>query len=112
MMDAFHVRPKILYSSQMDIDSTGSQRILDICNTIDADVYVSGVSGASYLETNSFEQAGVRIEQQDFSHPIYQQIYPHFVPQISALEAVFLFGKECKRLLADEWPDKLNQVFT
>ena len=95
----------------MGIGSNASQRILDICERTGASTYVSGVSGVDYLDLPSFAKAGIAVEHQVFRHPIYPQLHPGFAPQISAVEALFLFGGECGQMLDDAWPDKLEQVF-
>lgn len=111
LLEAFGLHPQVLRSSDMGIASTASQRILDICERAGGSTYISGVSGVDYLDLASFQEAGIAIEQQNFHHPIYPQLHPGFAPQISAVEALFLFGGECGQLLDDAWPDKLEQVF-
>jgi hypothetical protein len=111
MLDAFGLHPQILRSSEMGIDSTASQRILDICQHTGAATYVSGVSGVDYLDITAFAEAGIAIEHQVFHHPIYPQLFPEFAPQMSAIEALFLFGADSGQLLKDAWPEKIDQVF-
>ena len=38
----FNIETKIMLSSELDISSSSSERILDICKKLDADVYYSG----------------------------------------------------------------------
>jgi hypothetical protein len=111
MLQAFGLHPHVVRSSAMDITSTASQRILDICRHTGATTYISGVSGVDYLDLQSFAQAGIAIEQQVFHHPIYPQLYPEFTPQMSAIEALFLFGGDCGQLLEEAWPEKIDEVF-
>jgi hypothetical protein len=111
MLDAFGLHPQIMRSSEMAIGSTASQRILDICNHTRATTYVSGVSGVNYLDMASFADAGIAVEHQVFHHPIYPQLDPEFAPQMSAIEALFLFGADSGQLLKDAWPEKIEQVF-
>jgi len=111
MLRAFGLHTEVLRSSEMNIGSTASQRILDICERAGARTYVAGVSGVDYLDLPSFASAGIAVEHQKFHHPIYPQMHPGFAPQMSAIEALVLFGGECSRLLEDAWPDKLEQVF-
>lgn len=111
LLGSFGLFPTVLRSSDMGIDSTSSQRILDICRQTGATTYVSGVSGLDYLDLASFADAGISIEHQEFHHPIYPQIYDEFVPQITAIEAVFLYGAQSSQLLAEAWPRKMQQVF-
>ena len=111
MLRSFGLSPEVQLSSAMDIESTSSRRILDICLKTGATTYVSGVSGPDYLDLPSFEQAGIAVEFQEFHHPIYGQLFPGFEAQMSAIDALFLMGAESNRLLRADWPDRIEQVF-
>lgn len=43
---------------------TGTDRLVEICRSLNAKVYVAGRSGANYLEPEKFEQAGIKVEYQ------------------------------------------------
>ncbi len=112
MLKEFGLAQNIVLSSSFGIDSTGWQHILDLCLVVCADTYVSGISGRDYLNIEAFERSGVTVEFQEFRHPVYQQLYPGFIPQISAIEALFLFGSSSHLLLNADWPEHLETVFT
>ena len=95
----------------MSVTGAGSARILNLCRAVNAGTYISGISGRDYLDLEAFERAGVRVEFQEFHHPIYSQLYPGFIPQMSALEALLLFGPSSGRLLQADWPQRLETVF-
>ena len=111
MLKRFGLTQEVLLSSTLQIDSRGSQRILELCLGVGATTYVSGVSGRDYLELDAFQRAGIRVEFQEFHHPVYPQLHPGFLPQISALEALFLFGPSCRRLIQPDWAERLETVF-
>ena len=111
MLHEFGQTCKVLLSSSLAVNSTGSQRILDLCLAAGAETYVSGISGRDYLDLKEFERAGIRIEFQQFHHPVYNQLHSGFVPQISALEVLFLFGPSSSQLLQPNWPERLETVF-
>jgi hypothetical protein len=111
MMRSFGLQQRIWRSSSFDLEGMRSERLLRLCQAVGATTYVSGISGREYLDADAFERAGIALEFQDFRHPIYEQLYPGFVPQISALEALFLFGPSCAHLLDEAWPARLDTVF-
>jgi hypothetical protein len=111
MLPRFNLSPQILRASDFDLQSSASQRILDICLRTGATTYVSGISGSDYLDLPAFKRAGIEVEIQDFHHPIYDQLFPGFEPQISSIEALFLYGHDANLLIQDQWPDKVDQVF-
>lgn len=112
MLDEYELSPKVVRSSALDVESAGSQRILDICREVGADTYLSGVSGRDYLDLGAFEDAGVDVTFQEFHHPIYEQEYEPFIPRMSALEPLMLFGSEASDLLEPGWPERVDEVAT
>ena len=111
MLPRFKVAPQVQLASAFELQSTASQRILDICLRTGATTYISGISGPDYLDLPSFEQAGITVETQKFQHPIYEQLFPGFEPQMSSMEALFLLGGDSPKLLQEAWPKKIERVF-
>lgn len=78
-----------------------SELVMAVCLGMGADVYLSG-RGASlnYLDRGAFEENGIQIVFQDFTHPMYPQINTkEFVPGISILDMLFNCGVgETKRI--------------
>ena len=56
-------------------------------------MYLSGPKGRDYLDVSLFEKKGIRVEFQDFKHPVYMQRYEGFVPNMAAIDALFNVGK-------------------
>lgn len=49
------------------INTTGTDRLVDICKAVDATAYLAGRSGASYMEPEKFAAAGIQLEYQTVS---------------------------------------------
>ena len=94
---AFGVRCRIVRSSELDVTGDRTERLVNICQTLGADVYLSGVSGLDYLDASRFSAAGIRVEYQDFVHPVYRQRYEPFVPMLSAVDLLFTEGPDALR---------------
>lgn len=43
---------------------TGTDRLIEICKSLNADTYLAGQSGASYMEPEKFHKAGIKVEYQ------------------------------------------------
>ena len=111
MVASFDLSPRIIMSSDLDVEGSGSQRILEICTKVGATTYLSGISGRDYLDLNSFSASGIEIEFQKFYHPIYDQLQRDFEPSMSALDALFMMGNDANSLLTEEWPHRMEKLF-
>ena len=89
--------PRILQSSVVyDRSCSKSDLVLEICKSLNADVYFSGRGGSvNYLDKQKFLNNKIQIEFQDFEHPIYKQKNAEvFLPGVSTLDALFNCGIE------------------
>lgn len=85
-MDQLGITTPIYRLSDLSIDSKKSDLILDICNHFKADLYISGALGKDYLDGAQFENAGIKIEYQNYQHPVYPQLWGGFLSHMSILD--------------------------
>ncbi|AKB62442.1 WbqC family protein [Methanosarcina mazei] len=93
LKDAFDIDTKIIFSSKFGFESTSTQKLIDIVEALEGDTYLSGSGGRNYLEISLFKNRGIEVNFQDFKHPIYRQTYRDFIPNMSAIDALFNTGK-------------------
>lgn len=93
LMDAFGINTKILYASDVGFTSKSTERLVEIVEALGGDIYLSGPKGCDYMDMSLFEKRGVEVEFQDFKHPVYKQRYEGFVPNMSAIDALFNVGE-------------------
>ncbi len=83
----FEITPKdIRRSSEMNIEGTGTARVQAICKALGAERYVTGHGARKYLDHESFESAGIRVEYVDYQKREYPQLHGAFTPFVSALD--------------------------
>lgn len=102
LMNAFGVAPELIVSSKLDAEGKKGDRVLDICQKLGATRYLSGKTGASYLNRDAFDQAGIEIAVQDFTMPRYREWQPDPDGQgrgLSALDAWMYLGANAKGLV-------------
>ena len=76
--------------------------VLDICKSLDADIYISGTLGKDYLDLNEFKKEGIYVYFQDYKHPSYSQLWGDFIPYLSVIDLLFNHGKESKNIIMYE----------
>ncbi len=95
LREAFGIRTEIALASELPgyrRAGTASGDLAALCAATGATEYLSGSGGKDYLNLESFERAGVRVRFQDFHHPVYPQRYDGFLPNLSAIDALFNVG--------------------
>lgn len=73
-------------SSQLNINSTRTQKIIDICKDLDCTEYYSGLGAKSYQKEEDFLQNGIRLHYSEFKVFEYKQQYPGFQSNVSILD--------------------------
>lgn len=92
-LEILELKPEIIKASDIKgLDDKKSSLILKICQRLDAKIYISGISGREYLDTQEFKESGIRIIFQEFHHPIYHQLYKPFIPCMSVIDLLFNYG--------------------
>jgi len=86
-------------SSTLNISEKGSEKLLKICQKLDAKIYLSGELGKNYLNEYIFLKNNINIIYEKFEHPIYLQRYNNFIPNLSVIDILFNEGEKSKKIL-------------
>lgn len=89
---AFDINAKMVFSSELGFTSKSTKRLVEIVETLNSDLYLSGPKGRDYLDVSLFEKKGIKVEFQEFKHPVYTQRYEGFIPNMAAIDALFNTG--------------------
>ena len=101
LAEFFDIVPaEVQWSSAMDVEGTGSARVLAICEALGAERYVTGHGAREYLDHAAFEVAGVRVEYLDYEKREYPQLYGAFTPFVSALDLAANCGRAGREVIA------------
>jgi hypothetical protein len=101
LMKELQIKTKTIFSSELGISEKGSDKILGICKKLDADVYLSGILGGNYLNLKNFEETGIQVQFQNFQHPVYEQYYKPFLPNMASIDLIFNEGKNAPKILQE-----------
>lgn len=94
------LKTTFILSSSLLVETNSTERLVDICRSQNCSMYVSGAGGFKYQDVEIFKMAGIEVVQSKFHHPVYPQLYDHFIPNMSVLDAFFNIGaKETAQLI-------------
>lgn len=85
-LNEFAITTRVIRSSELSIEGSKSDLILNLCRSFGATRYISGALGRGYLVEEDFAAAGIAVEYQDYVHPTYTQLWGDFVPYMSIVD--------------------------
>lgn len=83
----FNIKTPIIKSSTLNLTSSKSDLVLDLCKSQNADKYLSGILGKNYLNTEKFKKYGINVEFQNFEPKPYNQLWNNeFIPCLGIVD--------------------------
>jgi hypothetical protein len=95
------IKTPLVRASDMGVEGQSTDLLLRICQKLKASAYLSGKSGRDYLDESKFTEENIQVFHQNFVHPIYQQLYSPFLPQMSVIDLLMNHGKESLRIIIE-----------
>ena len=89
----------VLASELKNLSDDPTERLIDICESLGGDTYLSGPDGANYLDVERFTRRQINIIFQEFTHPVYPQLYGEFLSHLSVVDLLFNCGPESIKIL-------------
>lgn len=80
--------PKILRASQMGVDGSSWQRVLQMVLAVDGKEYITGHGARDYLDHDAFEDAGVDVQYMKYRQSPWPQPFGDFTPYLTGLDLV------------------------
>lgn len=97
--EVFKIPTRIILASELNLKpknyapSDASEDLVRICEALGAETYLSGAGGKMYLDLTPFKKKGIEVRFEDYQHPVYEQNYPGFLPNMAAIDALFNIGR-------------------
>lgn len=76
-----------------------NEYIVNLCRLVSANVLYDAAGAASILDLEYFKNQGITLEFQDYKPVSYNQLYPPFIPYLSALDCLFNEGDKALNVL-------------
>lgn len=101
ILSELNIDTRIYINSQLEYDfGSKNEQNIGICKYFNANIYLSGVGAKKYNDELLFNEKGIKLEYQQYQHPIYPQLYGDFIPNLSIVDVLFNCGWEgTKKLL-------------
>lgn len=108
VMKILEINIPVVKLSELNASGRKSQLLIEACLAVNADTYLSGSGGKSYMDLELFKAANINVLWQEFTAPTYPQLFPEigFIPNLSILDVLFCCGPDSRQFLADQTVQK------
>ncbi|MBU0519803.1 WbqC family protein [bacterium] len=103
-----NISTPISWSTNYSLLPGKTERLVDLCEQVGADVYLTGPAAQNYIQEELFREAGIELRYMDYTgYPEYPQAYPPFVHEVSILDLLFNTGRAAPSYMKS-FPDDVN----
>lgn len=95
-----NIETKISLSTNYSLLDGKTERLIGLCNQVNATNYISGPSAKNYLDTHLFAKNNIQLEWMDYSgYKEYNQLFPPFDHGVSILDLILNEGENSRNYL-------------
>ncbi len=89
------IKTELIQSTTLDTEGKKTDRLLNICEHLGANYYLSGPAAKDYLIEEKFEEKNIRVEWMNYSgYKEYPQLHPPFEHGVTILDLIFNTGPD------------------
>jgi hypothetical protein len=89
----------LVYASDLGVEGTSTELLVNICRRLKGDAYLSGFGGVKYQDVQMFKAAEINLGYSNFIHPEYGQQWGDFIPGLSVIDLIFNRGPDALRMI-------------
>jgi hypothetical protein len=97
---ALGIKTGIVLQSELGVSGRGTDLLVNVCRALKADTYVTLPPVEKYLDLARFVESGVKVRFENFSPPVYPQLWGEFRYNVSALDLLLNCGPKAFDILA------------
>lgn len=93
LRDQLGITTQLMQASDIPMSGEKVGLLVNICHYLGADVYLSTVRAADYIEDdNIFADEGITLQYHQYEHPVYPQLFGEFLSHMSVIDLLFNQG--------------------
>jgi len=103
ILEKFGIGTRLIKSSEMGVESKKEERVLDICNKLNATVYYSGTGAKAYQNPEDFNRRGLELLYSVYRPFDYPQLWtPNIQTNVTVLDYLMNCGYDWGRVLENQ----------
>ena len=101
MLEYLSENLKTYRASELCASGSAGEHLVQICQKLNIDKYISGPAATSYIQKNMFSEAGIHLEYFTYKNTIYPRNGLEKAPNLSIIDLLMYHGKNSKYYLKD-----------
>jgi hypothetical protein len=99
------IKTELIPSSQVTINHSlkGKEKVIQICKTLGAEVYINSIGGMKLYDKNEFMQNGIELKFLQIRIAEYKQFQNEFVPNLSIIDVLMFNSIERVKEMLNEY---------
>jgi len=102
LCDLLDIEIDMVFSSDLECHGRKNDLLVEILMQVKATHYLSGLGARDYFDSRPFDKHGIEVVWQEFTHPVYPQLYGDFIPGLSSIDLLCNCGIEQSRAILRE----------
>ena len=101
LMKALDIQAKTVLLSDLNVPSSGSRRLVDVCKKLGASQFIAQTPAKKFIDEKLFLDAGVELSFFNPPAPIYPQLWGDFIANLSVFDLVLNCGPKAHDIIVN-----------
>lgn len=98
----FGIQTEFALSSKMELNSKKEQKVLDICSTLNGNIYYSGTGAKAYQNEENFKERGIELRYSEYFPFEYPQLWGDFQSNVSVIDYLMNCGYNWEQVIENQ----------
>lgn len=86
------IKTPLVKSSDLKVSGRKEEKIIGICKKLSADELYDSKAASTFFDLGKLEREKVNVKFQDYTYPVYKQLYNPFIPYMSTIDLLLNHG--------------------
>ncbi len=101
IFNLLEIDKKITFSSELEISGKKTDLLIELCDKLDCNSYLSGEGAVDYIDEDIFKNKNLKSLYRRYTPPKYHQINGDFIENLSIIDCLFNCGTEVTKDLVN-----------
>lgn len=93
-LEQIGIKTKIYRQSDIKTEHKKQELIGELCRKLKSNTFIFGKLGENYADKNYFKDNDINIYFQNYNHPVYNQIWDGFIPNLAIIDLLLNVNKD------------------